>query len=607
MFYATQIKSLAGDFAIDTQGRSLQFIGYLPVSEGDWVYTDGKIIFGNAPPKDAPLIVDEQSGIPVLGDKDSVGNTLRGYFDMRGKYKKYTVAQDNWIVNSKKKFNHGEEYFNDIKVIDAEIIENGDKFVVTGGIYHDSRTLNTARVKCLVGDMALYSIGWSELPVVHNRFAGFFQQLLGSNDFPNWKEYAQIFRNDSVDETLDLQPYAEDIEARALVAAQKIMEHDYTKEDVEANDLRTILVDVDNAGTAYEYNYYETYSYLPVEQFIKNFSSRLTSDMAKYGYDTKGVIDGEPPPSPDKPFIAYTTAYILSCNVGDNGFDGIVFATTYGYCFPHIKPRFVKAKFSSPSFCHLYEWKCTPFGVSCLYRINSDEIKPIACRNFGGIDSDLIVIKDDAAVLWNVTNGTALPKSIMTVKDTRHITLLSGLLSTELDEQFLLPVGQGFYRMDKFGRLSFFDSKRQSVAVNIPVHEDFCHIEILHGEYDSSGFNADFNDKPLLNCKIYRSNGNVTETVIYIADDDNTFVSTEQGFHIDSLAPVDGYYILANGILEPLQFTPLFYQFKNGTFLFGVKGGKLYYKDKDGEISLVGDGLKNFRLRELKNLSKAKK
>lgn len=51
-----------------------------------------------------------------------------------------------------------------------------------------------------------------------------------------------------------------------------------------------------------------------------------------------------------------------------------------------------------------------------------------------------------------------------------------------------------------------------------------------------------------------------------------------------------------------------------GNYLFGIHAdqsrninGELYKIDSTGKAEHVGDGLKNFRLRELKNISKAKK
>ena len=53
---------------------------------------------------------------------------------------------------------------------------------------------------------------------------------------------------------------------------------------------------------------------------------------------------------------------------------------------------------------------------------------------------------------------------------------------------------------------------------------------------------------------------------------------------------------------------------KNGEYLFGIHkdeerdiAGKLFLIREDGQVEQVGEGLKNFRLRELKKMSKAKK
>ncbi|MBQ4494666.1 MAG: hypothetical protein II968_02760 [Selenomonadaceae bacterium] len=70
---------------------------------------------------------------------------------------------------------------------------------------------------------------------------------------------------------------------------------------------------------------------------------------------------------------------------------------------------------------------------------------------------------------------------------------------------------------------------------------------------------------------------------------------------------MDGYYIKCpTGIFEPLQFTPVFYQFNGNSYIYGIKGGKLY-RNSNGKSVEVADGLKNFRLCELKRISKAKK
>ncbi len=127
MFYRTQIKSVTNDGVIDVQGKSLKFIGYLRVKAGDNVFTDGKIVFGHTPIRGSTLLESTPSGIPVLGDYDSQGDELRGYFDKRGHYKRYNIAGDDWIVNDKKIYAHdnGED-----NIIDAEIATDGGVYTV---------------------------------------------------------------------------------------------------------------------------------------------------------------------------------------------------------------------------------------------------------------------------------------------------------------------------------------------------------------------------------------------------------------------------------------------------------------------------------------------
>ena len=52
-------------------------------------------------------------------------------------------------------------------------------------------------------------------------------------------------------------------------------------------------------------------------------------------------------------------------------------------------------------------------------------------------------------------------------------------------------------------------------------------------------------------------------------------------------------------------FKPILKKLSDTVYLFGTHGGKLYIKTKSG-IQEVGDGLKNFRLEVLNDISKAK-
>ena len=124
MFYRTQITKIGAGYAVDTSGKRLRFIGNYPCQAGDYVWTDGTVIFGNISVKPQPVIFDDvKSGIPILaydkdwGDDDTSisyydkDKEMRGYFDSSGKFIDYVVAQnyseldfgDFWFVNNKKK------------------------------------------------------------------------------------------------------------------------------------------------------------------------------------------------------------------------------------------------------------------------------------------------------------------------------------------------------------------------------------------------------------------------------------------------------------------------------------------------------------------------
>ena len=116
MFFKTQIQKVNLNSAVDVSGRNLVFAGNLPCQAGDFVWTDGNVIFGHMQPQATPFFFDDStSGVPVLTD------TLRGYFNKSGKFKSYSIANDSWIVNDQKIFAHGNS-----DIYDAEISFSGD-------------------------------------------------------------------------------------------------------------------------------------------------------------------------------------------------------------------------------------------------------------------------------------------------------------------------------------------------------------------------------------------------------------------------------------------------------------------------------------------------
>ena len=86
-YYKTQISTIGVGYAVDTNGKRLTFIGNYPCKAGDYVWTDGRFIFGHIVDYPQPVIFNEEkSGIPVLT------NQLRGYFDSKGTFRKYLIS-----------------------------------------------------------------------------------------------------------------------------------------------------------------------------------------------------------------------------------------------------------------------------------------------------------------------------------------------------------------------------------------------------------------------------------------------------------------------------------------------------------------------------------
>ena len=327
-------------------------------------------------------------------------------------------------------------------------------------------------------------------------------------------------------------------------------------------------------------------------------------------------------PRPLEPFIAYTVAYLQTCYVDEDNLSGTVFAATYGYCFPYLQPQvwwhltdYTKYGGFLGNPNHLYGWKAVPFGAACCYQINQDDT-PLFSRSFGGFKSDFLTIEEGKGyIISTVITGSGYgTRSIKDIATIIHLEMLPEAESKELQDDTLFHVGDGFFHLDKFGRLSFFDSSKNKIAANIPVHDDFIHIEVEYGEYELSYTTLYFHDKPYLYCNTFTPDGKTSKAVILIDAPYPTGTLTDADGNVlkklytsQTFAPMDGYYIKkADDSLEPLQFSPLFYKLKNGDFLFGVKGGKLFHKKKDGTLNLISDDVKNFRLCELKRISLAK-
>ena len=132
-FYKTQIAETGAGYAVDNFGRRLKFIGNYPCQAGDYVWTDGNVIFGNISTKPQPVIFDENNGgIPVLA------NQLRGYFNSSGYFQNYDIRYCNSFVNNDKFFSaipNNREFIHELPDDAQEIITLNifDADIASGG------------------------------------------------------------------------------------------------------------------------------------------------------------------------------------------------------------------------------------------------------------------------------------------------------------------------------------------------------------------------------------------------------------------------------------------------------------------------------------------
>ena len=670
MFYSTTIKSIGYGGVLDIYGNWLTFIGYLPVQVGDTVFTDGNVIFGNVPPKSSVTnIALEASGVPVLAAN------LRGYFNRHGVFKSYSIAGELWIVNSNEFFTHDLSY-DDNEIIDAFISQSGQCLLASGGIYKKSTQLDIhyplfisyhsydTSVKDFGSDYYFESREYEPCPLI-----------LGSTKFGNFNIPMRTFNDGLLTQSFDLKTYGDMIESYALQCADDILAQSYKNSSSDGS-------------TSFEF----------IFERQMNFDVSWKESLADFFSDSEllkgNVKDARhhymPEDSYTRPntFIAHTCAHVLTCNITESGFSAIVFAVSYGYCFPYLKPRFMKSypppqyddasmwnrtltRVDGSNFAYVQEWKCVPFGSSAIFHVSNGELqKIVSFRNFGGLDSALIVPRETCKIA---------PDSNAEYFDASYDSLAFDEATTTDDLQFLtrnneshsdvslLPVGDGFFSLNKFGSLSFFDSNLNLVATDILI-PDFLHIEAQSAFFEDKLEKAEsrrysqcyvynteliweadwsdnvflpFNDKPdYIRCKHFSYSGSSehtcslftsidTKNVTFdfydmptdrflkknVARDDGYNLTLDSAWHSTSsyynwFTPFDGFYRRDGNAIENLYFTPLFYDFKNGSFLYGVKGGDLYFQSRSntGDISVtqVASNCKNFRLCELKHIENAK-
>lgn len=547
MFYKTQIKSVTNDGVLDIQGKSLKFIGYLRVKPGDTVFTDGKFIFGNVPPKGTPAIFDEPSGIPVLGDKDSSGSEeLQGYFNRNGKYRKYKVAGDKWIVNDKKTYAHdnGEE-----NIIDAEIARDSNGKEI--GVYTVEKVITQLKQNDEDYHWGSYYITrddpTEEYCNQYGVFVGTVVQL-EQDDFSDlwtFKNYPDSMRH------VETEVYCSYEEGYTFMHQMgKCMyilrgnELDYRMADDSIIKKCEVVVRLDS----------KEIKRIDIADLLKNFEEDAKKET-------------NPLPSRDAVKHIKTRANLCNFKISPDGtwealIDAEIWAanSVYTQCLEDDNSSYARDIFSSTSHSRL------------LVKIKSDGtfekffewkwIRPLIITDvsFGGY--------------YSVVPGTHKYEE-PDVSETAQ-----GYILTSKNHEKSYTQGIYFIRIfttydaRKIEPELKYNQKNLEIAENtaFQIQDDY-QAEIVNVSEDI--------DKWKL-CGVYDDTGNKIFGEVSADTDAHKWNM--------SIAPLkDGY-------------------------LFGIHkdeeeeiSGKLYLKDNTGKVEQVGGGLKNFRLRELKRISKARK
>lgn len=624
MFYATTIKSVGGGGVVDAQGRRLTFLGYLPVKAGDTVYTDGRYIFGNAPPKGSPAVFDTSSGIPVLGDEYSLSTSdpkeeLRGYVNKSGKYKRFRIAGDEWTTNAKKTYAHDGSIdgVDDANVIDAEIAldENGaedgvytvEKIVKERGEADDDNfyiVYSTDNTKIESASTLRKQLAKT---YTNNRIDSSPMQISWSNadysrcDDEVRKECALIIRNDDTEkQTVNLSELLKDFETsvRADIDFIRISNHaveDHTKSrailhnfKMNADGTWVALIEIEIFA---ERGFYAIKTELEEKRNIRNAQKAINRRC-----------------SPEE---IYSETLDVARQLG----------------IQEISRDFV-------------EWL-----QEDNYRIT--EI-------FGWLDTKTYSIKDESDSLYYctsvynisllkiVSDGT-VAEIIFTIR--RHTPLYMIEVVYEYVDNFVEPsssTSNVFPANDQ----SYMPKTRGQFEIDVmqPIMWDQIELTIAHGGYDGDdGYylinNYTYDSRNLENAPDYDNpveeiaddfsfpvQDEYTATIESWQDEtpaqDETFkpVYWKLGgiYDKDSKRVVDGTDESFSGDEETAhQWNMSLATLKSGDYLFGIRDdqdrdidGKLFrINGSDGKVAetLAEHGFKNFRLRELKKISKAKK
>lgn len=651
-FFQTQLRQVFDGLGIDTSGRRLIFVGSLPVEAGDYVWTDGTVIFGNVSKKTLSPMIAEKAGIPVHGGvgewflEDDPEQFRVGYCKSSGTFKDYNIVRGDWIVNDGENIRAGDETFEEQKVLDAELGEEGELFLVTDGRYRENQVrrytnnLYLRRYRCpaTLGD------AFSEFSVGTSDGRPTFACLV----------YTYAYNGSTV--AFGLDP-AQELPPE-LCNADRDIKFFRNGEQIGSFNLKSF------ADAAAELAW-------TIEPKI----------MANTSTDT-AAINLTQQPAPPEAFIAMKYARVISMHVSKNGdWDAIISASAYGYCFPYLSlkasiffasfpndeyktfsdelercmnifdevveegwydtltfelyPPFTgdkkddngdwteeykayvlqKAAFSVPRARFTYKvWYPILFNSFIVTRVHNGEIVEVIQSNAGGgLTVELRELEWDEKHLE--------PESVFTDFVAESAPPLKKEWTFPLDDEF-------YFRADGIRIKSIFARDGDEKILDIAPAT----AQTLHGVYyfyetsfifptrfvypktaDSSNtdsraqhfasamstpLNSVFNRYILRPMPMYH---------IALAD----YTEDEAGGYFKDYSNVylDAWYRWGPDhfpLSESLGLQHVFVKLRGGACLLGIHGGNLIKINADGTVDVILHDLKNFRLHEMRKITRAK-
>ena len=629
----------------------LRFIGNLPVSEGDLVWTDGNVIFGHIPRKNTPSIPVEQPAFPVEGFLN-----FQGFISQTGNYhyrKNFIV--DNWIVNNKDNFIHGSETQDGQRIIDALITDNNDVFIAKEGFYLKNQT-------------AIYHHPlWNITRIIPEKADSLQDEL--NRRYP----FASLYRiRCGAGDTFHLGP-------QNYLGNDKNDDIVILKNDIEIDRLNL-----------------KSFADLTVDEAL-SVRDKIMAQSVKEGFNLMN------PDIPPDSFIASVFARPLAFNIKSNGdWDALITTSAYGFCFPYFSFDYSMFTASFPNgenevfsenlnscmtffeqsvfeakhipieierypvwtgdktdndgnFLPEYQqyildkcayyiprarfrhnlWMPALFNASFLFKLHNGElVDTLREYSGGGISTDnLECVECDETQMIRAFDSTQYRHRIrVDTKDIRKSTI-----EFPIDDNYYFVMndaritaihnnqGEKILDLSELQNLDF--GLTSEYYVNCPPIFGIHYIKDSNVYSWASRWGVDvetiLNSRPRffaevggsssLIYKIYSPDAVQPELdTIYIVPDFlqghcgwlhfrrlKLPVSTTYDLYVDNMGN------LFNGYFDWIRIKPCFAELKGGQFLFGLRGYPLYKIDAQGNAKKIGEELKNFRLNTLKHKSKA--